>query len=131
MLFEVMKLCRNFFTGEHEDGVFKIENGTVSLSFKSQYVLIEGSAFNDGLYAYPLEGLEDEEFNGCMTAVNPPKDFLSLVEEIEAYRSKYEISPFISESFGGYSYQRGTNGNGKPVSWADAFKDRLKVWTKI
>lgn len=130
MLLEIMKYIRNFFNAENEEGTFTIVDGKVSLPFISRYVLIEGSKFNDGIHECPINALTDEEFTGCITAVNPPDDFLKLVAEIEEYTKKFTVTPFLSESFGGYSYQRGTNGKGAPLSWEDVFRDRLKVWCK-
>lgn len=131
MLYEVMRNVRNFFTAESVNDDFEIKDGTISLPFICRYVLIEGSKFNDGLHQIPLNGLTNEEFKGRITAVNPPEDFLKLVEEIEAYQAKYENTPYVSESFGGYSYQKGTNGKGGVITWEDVFKIRLKVWKKI
>lgn len=128
MLYEIMKHIRNFFlSGQYEDGDFVIANGNVSLSFvkEGQYFLIEGSAFNDGVYQYPAIGLSDEEFNGRISALNVPPAFLSLAEEITAYMGKYEATPYESESFGGYSYTKAHH------SWQSAFSTRLNSWRKL
>lgn len=130
MLYEVLRYIRNFFVTEYREGTYNIENGTITLPFKYQYVLIEGSAFNDGVHKYPLENLKEEEFTGSISAVNPPADFLALVAEIEAYIAKNEATGYASESFGGYSYTKATV-NGKLAGWQDVFRDRLKVWCKI
>ena len=44
------------------------------------------------------------------------------------------MSPYMSESFGGYSYSKGasnTASGGSVVTWQDAFKTRLAPWRKI
>lgn len=130
MLFEVMRYVRNFFVTEYREGTFTIANGGLALPFKSQYVLIEGSAFNNGLYECPVDNLKNETFTGCVSAVNPPADFVTLVKDIEEYVSNNVPTGYASESFGGYSYTKATV-NGKPIGWQDVFRDRLKVWCKL
>lgn len=140
MLYEVLRYIRNFFPveGGYHDGAFEISNGTINLPFlkDGQYFLIEDSVFNDGVHQYPAYGLQDEIFNGSITAMRIPKDFLMLVEEIETWQNKYgdNNTPFASESFEGvYSYTKGTSGSGAggTVTWKDAFANRLKVWRKV
>lgn len=128
MLYEIMKSIRNFFPVGRMSGTYKIESGTISLSFVSegQYILIEGSTFNDGVYQYPMTGLVDESFSGMITLLAPPKEFLELVKEIEEYSKKYEETPFTSESFAGYSYSKKEN-----ASWKNAYASRLKAWRKL
>ena len=71
-----------------------------------------------------------------------PPDFISLVTEISAYQAKYgdinstAMSPFNSESFGGYSYSKSSGGNvdtsqNKGGTWQGAFGARLAKWRKI
>lgn len=136
MLYEVMKSIRNFFpTFRKKYGNIVIENGTVTLDNvpEGKYILIEGSDLNDGVYQYPPTGLADETFFGCITMLNPPKDFLSLVEDIEKYKQKNKdnVGPYSSESFGGYSYSRLTNSNGGVMDWQGVFRERLNTWRKI
>ena len=135
MLYTIMKHLRNFFlTNVRETGSFKIEDGMISLLFvkEGQYIMIEGSNFNDGAYQYPVSDLTDEEFYGDVVILNPPKEFLELVDDINAYQEKAKGSEgYVSESFGGYSYTKSTNQAGNASSWSDAFKDRLNVWRKI
>lgn len=129
MLFEIMTHVRNFFpAGKYKEGNFLIENGTISLPFvkDGEYIKIEGSSLNNGVYEYPVSGLRDEEFTGAIVALAPPADFLKLVEEIEEYTKKYNATPYQSESFGGYSYTKS-----EKDGWESAFKTRLNAWRKI
>ncbi len=129
-----MKSIRNFFpTTKCVDGDFKIVGGAISLPFISdgQYFLIENSLLNDGVYRYPVSDLTDEEFNGFITLLNPPKDFLLLAKEIEEYTANNKLSGFQSESFGGYSYTKATKSDGSPADWQDVFQERLNVWRKV
>lgn len=141
MLEELMRECRNWFVapnGVHH-GVFTIKNGSISLPFlvEGQYFRIIGSVFNDGVYKYGAGSLTDETFDGTVWALAVPAAFISLVEDVEEWRNKYESaanSPFQSESFAGYSYTmkseiaaQGGSANG----WHGAFSARLNKWRKL
>ena len=134
MLYTIMKYINNFFpTNKREERNFIIDNGSLSLPFPNEaYVLIEGSLFNDGVYQLPLEGLKDEEFNGCITLLAPPKSFLALATEIGSFVDKdVKLNGYTSESFGGYSYTKATGSTGGSADWQDVFRGRLNVWRKI
>lgn len=134
MLYTIMRYIRNFFSTRIRNvGVYKIQDGTISLPFLSEgmYFLLEGSVHNDGVYRYPATGLTDEEFEGDITLLAPPKAFLELVSEIESYTNSNTIGGLQSESFGGYSYSRATNGSGGLADWQDVYKERLNVWRKL
>lgn len=128
-----MKHIHNVFPAKHLSGAFSIKSGTISLlDIKDgQYFLIEGSLFNDGVYKYPVDNLQDEEFNGYVTLLAPPQEFLTLVDEIEAYCKDNVRTGLQSESFGGYSYTKATGANGGIADWTDVFKQRLNAWRKI
>lgn len=135
MLYEVMRHIHNFFPTEKcKEGEFTITDGVLNLPFAvdGQYVYIEGSTMNDGVYQYPLSGLSDETFRGVITILAPPKAFLALVADIEGYEANdANKGPYQSESFGGYSYTRATNKAGNIAGWQDVFKSRLNAWRKI
>lgn len=135
MLYEVMKHTHNFFpTDKCKEDEFTITDGNLNLSFVAdgQYVYIEGSAMNDGVYQYPLSGLSDETFRGVITILAPPKAFLDLVADIEGCEANdANKGTYQSESFGGYSYTRATNKAGNIAGWQDVFKARLNAWRKI
>lgn len=133
MLEMVMKYCRNYFPKKYFRGSFEIHDGSIDLPFmkENQYFLIEGSIFNDGVHQYPADELEDEKFEGIITALAVPRAFVDLVEEIKEWNSKNDSSSqFQSESFGGYSYTKATGINGQPLSWKDVYRDRLNVYRK-
>lgn len=139
MIYEVMKHLRNFFPvkGGSRGGDWVISDGVISLPFlkDGQFFLIEGSIFNNGVYCYNEDILQDEEFYGYITPLAPPSEFLKLVSDIEKYQKQEEergYSPFVSESFGGYSYTRGISSqNFAYVSWKEVFKGRLDTWRKM
>lgn len=132
MLYEIMKYCKNFFADEFHEGLYSIVSGTISLPFAKvgQYILIEGSTFNDGVFKYGDSAMVDEEFEGIITSLRIPADFIKLVSEIEKWQASNADavnSPYKSESFGGYSYAKPEKG----VCWQNQFADRLKIWRKI
>ena len=117
----------------------KITNQTfLNAVQENQYFRIRGSVFNDGVHQFtPNYTLKNEEFDGVISLMAIPEEVISLAAEIDAWIAKYGdavLSPFTSESFGGYSYSKGANGGGsgnKAGSWQGAFADRLNRWRKI
>ena len=112
-----------------ENGVEEIQNG--------QYYRIIGSVFNDGVYKHGSESLKDESFNGSVWLMAVPPDVETLVSDIEAWQAKYgtadsdNMSPFNSESFGGYSYSKGSGNSSSVPTWQSVFADRLGRYRKI
>lgn len=137
MLYEIMKRINNFFIVKSFKGTWTIEEGRIALPFvqKNQYFRIHGSVFNDGIYKYTDDlALTDETFDGVISPMAVPKDFLALVDEIQDYQSKYSeqsLTPFTSENFADYSYTKATNSKGEAVTWYDAFKSKLNVYRRL
>lgn len=148
MLSELCGYLRNYFDKEKYFGDFVIENGVISAKsdldlLENQYIRIVGSVLNDGVYQYHEAGIEelsDEAFNGAIWALAIPKAVIDLSAEIDAWKAKNEaidsaaMSPFSSESFGGYSYAKSNGGSAdgsNAVGWQNAFANRLSQWRKI
>ena len=136
MLDEILAEIRNYFVVKVHSGDFEVIGGKLSpLDFlqNGQYFKIHGSIFNDGVYRYPESGLVDETFSGEIWALAVPPTLIALVADIEDYekKAKENVSPFESESFGGYSYTKATDSNGSPLSWEKVFAKRLNKWRKI
>ena len=140
MLEQVLRVIKNYFIVEVYTGTFNISDGSLSVDFlqNGQYFKIQGSIFNDGVHQYPTTDLTDENFNGEIWAMAVPPAVIALSEEIEAWCEKNKDvldSPFTSESFGGYSYSKGTGGGSSgisaPITWKEAFASRLNTWRKI
>lgn len=148
MLTELCQELRNWFVRSEKDkhnGTFTIQDGAIDADFllPGQYYRIAGSIFNDGVHQRGAETeneLTDETWDGAVWAMALPAPVINLAAEIAAWREKYEttdseaLSPFASESFGGYSYSKGGTGGGSGgagVSWRSVFKDRLNMWRKI
>ena len=139
MLEQVLMHLKNWFLvpgGIHE-GTYTIEDGGITLPFlaNGQYFRICGSVFNDGLHQYPASDLKAETFEGSVWALAVPQAVIDLAAEIEAWQKKNgdaSVSPYQSESFGGYSYSKATDSaSGGAVTWQSAFRSRLNNYRKL
>ena len=139
MLEQVLMHLKNWFLvpgGIHE-GTYTIEDGGIALPFlaNGQYFRICGSVFNDGLHQYPATDLKAETFEGTVWALAVPQSVIELAAEIESWQTKNgdaSVSPYQSESFGGYSYSKATDSaSGGAVTWQTAFRSRLNAWRKL
>lgn len=147
MLNELCNELNNWFDKDRIFGVFKIVDGELTEMSDTlqdgQYFRIVGSVFNDGVYEYPTTSLKDEEFDGAVWVMAVPPSVVTLAEEIEGWQNKYggvdsqAMSPFQSESFGGYSYTKKSGSssnsgtNAKLGSWQDAFSAKLNRYRRI
>ena len=139
MLEQVLMHLKNWFLvpgGIHE-GTYTIEDGGIALPFlaNGQYFRICGSVFNDGLHQYPAGDLKTETFDGAVWALAVPQAVNELAAEIEEWQKKNgdaSVSPYQSESFGGYQYSKATDSaSGGAVTWQSAFRSRLNAWRKL
>lgn len=143
MLTELCQELNNWFEREKRSGSFRIANGMLEADFllPGQYFRVMGSLFNDGVHQYGNDFLNDEDFTGSVWSLAIPVAVIKLSEDIDAWRAKYEapdssaMSPYMSESFGGYSYSKGSTfsgtGTGGAPSWRTSFASRLNAWRKL
>lgn len=141
MLEQILDFIHNYFEKEVYIGKFKIESGVLVDSnylLPNQYYKIKGSVFNDGVHQnIQTDTLVDEEFTGEVSALAIPPAVQDLAADIESYVTEYGSAingPYQSESFGGYSYSKGsgTDNHGNDVnSWQSKFASRLNHWRKI
>ena len=139
MLEQVLRHLNNWFLVDTHEGTFTVENGSIALPFlqTNQYFRICGSVFNDGLHLYPAVDLTDEIFTGTVWALAIPKAVVTLSIDIAAWEEKNGeavLSPYTSESFGGYSYTKASGGKADTsavTGWQDAFNGRLNDWRKL
>lgn len=154
MLTELCQYLKNWFELDQISGKVTITDGNIavvsdSLLFSGsaptiklgQYIHIEGSIFNNGVFQYGNDMLTDETFEGTVWLMGIPQAVIDLDAEITAWRDKYEsisspaMSPFNSESFKGYSYSKGTVSSGagaeSALGWQNVFGPRLAPWRKI
>ena len=78
--------------------------------------------------------LTDEEFEGAVWAMSVPPAVVALADRIKTYTDSdaAKPTPFVSESFGGYSYSKGQNAAGAANnSWQAVFADELRKWRRI
>lgn len=140
MLEEVLNSIHNWFECYECEGQFEVKDGTLELPFlvEGQYFRISGSVFNDGLHQYPDVEMKDEAFEGRVSALAIPAAVITIADEVQEWQDKYGdtfSSPYQSESFGGYSYNKGgatggTDGT-SPGGWEAAFRSRLNAWRKL
>ena len=151
MLSEICLYLKNWFDFNQTKyfGRFNIENDTITYLGgidmdiqRGQYYRIVGSVFNDGVYQFGTEKLTDEDFTGAVWLMAVPPDVIALSKDIDDWQKKYgtteseNMSPYQSESFGGYSYSKSSGGNsdasGSSVpTWQSVFGARLRRYKKI
>ena len=151
MLTEICQYLRNFFERDKWHDAFKVAGGVLTYAdgaalplMDGQYYRIIGSVFNDGVHKWGdvEDALIDEpKFTGSVWPMAVPPDLINLADEIKAWNEKYggvdstNMSPFSSESFGGYSYNKAqgfaATGGGMLTSWQSLYAARLAPWRKI
>lgn len=142
MLTELCAELKNYFLKNREQdihvGGYEIVDGALQdadFLQDGQYFRIAGSIFNDGVYQYPADDLQDEAFTGAIWAMAVPPVVIALATEIDEWNTKNADtlnSPYQSESFGGYSYSKGSSGSGTGgYTWKDHFAARLAKWRRI
>ena len=145
-IFEVCKYLRNWFDrGQpHFAGDIAVENGALPQTYGlkvGQYFRIIGSTLNEGVYQYPITTLANETFSGAIWGMALPSAFIALLNDIEAWETKYAsvdsaaMSPYTSESFGGYSKSGGAGSSDtnkdKSGTWQGVFGARLAPYRKM
>jgi len=146
MLTDLCAEIRNYFIRDyHNDihaGTFTISDGRIEpLDFlqNNQYFRIVGSVFNDGVHKYGESGLTDEVFTGAVWAMAVPPAVIALSAEIDAWLADHASelsSPYQSESFGGYSYSKGSSGTNADGSvpaygWKNQFASKLSPYRRV
>lgn len=148
MLTEICAEIKNYFTLECDKhiGDFAVVDGAIapSFDFPTGYIRIIGSRLNDGVHKISDGDLVNEgKFHGAIWMMSPPAHFLALAEEIESWQEangkadSIAMSPFQSESFGGYSYSKaggGSSSNGVDQigpTWQSQYAKRLNIYRKI
>ena len=132
MIDEICASLHNYFAVDIVPGEYTVNDGEITLPFLAagQFFRVVGSVFCDGVYRYGDKLPADETFDGAIWALAIPPALEDLAAEIEAWKEKNaEVinSPYQSESFGGYSYTKGSDS----ASWQGAFAKRLNRWRKL
>lgn len=141
MLTEICQYLRNWFVREKHAGTYVVEGGSLGVDFlqNNQYFRVIGSVFNDGVHQFGVDELTDEIFTGEVWGLAVPKEIVSLANDIKEWATANKdalSSPYMMESFGGYSYSFGVSGNSitgsvSKASWQSQFAARLAPWRKI
>lgn len=144
MLTEICGYLNNYFDVERHKGDIKIQSGVIYCNEKQiniesgQHFALFRKNFVVGVYKYGTDTLSDKEFIGAVWLMDVPQAVTSLVNEIKAWQDKYggadsaANSPFQSESFGGYSYSKGSSSSGgSAITWRDMFGSRLSQYKKV
>lgn len=143
-LTDICAYLNNYFVRSKVAATITIEGGTFSAEFlkEGQYFRILGSDFNDGVHQYPATDLKDETFTGEIWKMIVPETIIDLSAIIKEWRTKYEnansnmLSPYNSESFGNYSYSKGSTGSAgsgttNPNSWQSVFSAQLAPYRRL
>ena len=140
MLTEICQHLRNWFDVDRKFGKFAISNHALVTDIglqENQYFRIVGSVFNDGVHQFNAnDELTDEEFEGAIWLMAVPPAVIDLSGRITEWNNNYggsAVTPFQSESFGGYSYTKAGSGAGSSSSpsWQSAFASDLNRWRKL
>nr|DAH96145.1 MAG TPA: Protein of unknown function (DUF3199) [Caudoviricetes sp.] len=134
MIDEICASLHNYFAMDIVPGEYTVNDGEITLPFLAagQFFRVVGSVFCDGVYRCGDKLPADETFDGAIWAMAIPPALEAIAAEIEEWKAKNAdvlASPYQSESFGGYSYSKGTGSDS--ASWQGAFASRLNRWRKI
>lgn len=135
-MLSVMDKCHNHFlyTEGVNSGEFIITGGVITPSiefYPNQYVWVQGSVLNDGLYQADgtgaLTGLTDEPLTGYIFALRVPKLFLELCDHIEKFEADKASRPagLQSEKVFDYSWTAATTATGASITWEMQFASEL------
>lgn len=142
MLNEICAEIRNYFCTIDDVVIdnYVIQDGAIVPSVdlaENQYFRIVGSVFNDGVHKNGDVLVDEDEFHGAVWKMRVPQDVIDLAEEISDWQTNNANvinSPYTSESFGGYTYTKASNANGKVGSdWRNQsdFASRLNPYRRI
>lgn len=122
MLTEICAYLHNYFDYERHSGEISIVNGVISCNGE-EITLEEGQYFALFRERIPLgvfnEVPADKTFYGSVWLMDVPKTILDADKWADDWMKangsagSEANSAFQSESFGGYSYNKGTNSSGK------------------
>ena len=147
-MLELCMECRNFHKPDIYAGDYTISGGMLEPLPDipdGAWIRIVGSVFNDGCYQYSQMNLTDEEFHGAIWLMHVPPDFVSLLDDINAWEAANGkavadataailAGPYTSESFAGYDYTKKSSIGDVPTTWNDprlGFSRRLARWRKV
>lgn len=147
MLGAICAELKNYFCMKDDIliGNYSIQDGAIVPSVDiatGQYFRIVGSIFNDGVHQQGDELTDEGEFQGAIWLMRVPQEVIALAADVADWQDKYggvsseNMSPYSSESFGGYSYSKaqsyaGASGTSMLNTWQSVFENRLKPYRRI
>lgn len=139
-LFDIMRECNNFFEYETEKLILEITATKLLGEFENDYILgqyvrIQNSILNDGVYKISAVGAneitldatllaENTDRDICISSLKMPKEFLAIATEIIADGTNQSVK---SESVSRYSVDYGEGGK----SWTNVYKKALDNYRKM
>jgi hypothetical protein len=124
MLTRICRYLKNWFVVKTYLGNIAVSEGKIYCN-GSEIEMQEGQRFAlvrthyvYGAYSYGDE-IEDYEFEGAVWIMDVPADVLDVAVRMTEWEAanggvdSQAMSPYQSESFGGYSYAKGLNSKGK------------------
>lgn len=134
----VMRYVNNFFEVSEFSGEFTIADHKLLLPEElpaDTFIAVKGSLFNDGVHLLNVlhQFKADETFKGVVYILHPPEGFIEICDAIAAYDEKNPTGAYVSESFGGYSYNRGSGSSetGTASPWQQAFGVALRPYRRM
>lgn len=140
---ELMRAVRNCFLAGAADGAWRVADGRLTGS----EALPEGWAAVEGYGAFRLgpggvgSGLPDGQWEGRVWLLQPPEDFLRLLEDVNGWLARQEKSAALAgqavtrrrESFGAYAAETAYAAPAADASlnWQEAFADRLRPFRRM
>ena len=141
MLTNICAYLKNYFDYERHIGTIKIADGVITCNGKrietGQHFALFRDRFVLGVYKAGDE-IPDKTFEGAVWLMDVPE----AIKEADAWAEEWNLKngsaeangPFQSESFGGYSYTKGSSANGGVGSGVfdqAQFKAMLAPYKKI
>lgn len=138
-LYDILIYCNNFFDISKEYGNFEILNNKIYLEpkeayYPNQYIRIQNSVFNDGVYKILSVANDGLTIDATLTNEDTrrivvyglaiPNDFKNLADEII---TNGKIENVDSESISRYSVSYGDGGS----SWQNVYYKQLLPYRKL
>lgn len=134
----VPELCvytHNFFDQADDPiaGEFAFEPDTIPAGVvQSQYFLVCGSIFNDGVHKAGDGGLTAETFRGTVQPMRVPPAFVELAKKITEYDAALPGGGlYTSQSFAGWSGTLATGADGLPADGVTRYRKEINQWRKL
>jgi hypothetical protein len=146
MIDNVLREIKNYFIVSQTSGSSFFANGVVvsnpSIFTVKQFVLVIGSALNNGVYQITSidlvnrkihfgkdDDIGSETVNCYVYGLAIPKALISLIGDIAEYDNANKTN-IASESIGDYSVSY-TTGSANETSWVSVFRKRLDPYRKM